>query len=32
MALYRAAHVVFVLTDNRKRIALLSMLTFAAMC
>jgi hypothetical protein len=32
MTLLRAAHIVFELTENRKRIALLTLLTFAAMC
>ena len=32
MALLRATHIVFHLTENRKRILLLTLLTFAAMC
>jgi len=32
MALYRAANLIFTVTENRKRIAILTILTFAAMC
>lgn len=32
MPLLRVAHMVFHLSENRKRIAILTLLTFAAMC
>ncbi len=32
MALYRAANMIFTVTESRKRIALLTVLTFIAMC
>jgi hypothetical protein len=32
MAVLRAAHILFHLSENRKRIALLTLLTFLAMC
>ncbi len=32
MPLLRAAHIVFHLTESRKRIAVLTLLTFVAMC